>query len=576
MTDVHIYAGTLIASHSDRTATGLLVPYGEECSSNLGRFAVEPGAITIPSDVTGLALNTDHERESVVGGVTRLEETPTGIVGHFAFAATPEGDRALADARAGRRAKLSVEAKNMVIRAGKAVGGRIFGAALVKAGAFPSATLLAAAVDLDEQPADDTTDDEAVTTTEHNESEYTDAQGITWRRVEDVETTTEQDKTTTTTTVVEETEDPEAPETEEEEEPVTTATAPATLTARRSKAAAPAAPSFGQIMRAINEVKSGRGNDTLLAMLRTNAGPGSETLFAALNSIPYTSAGGANGAAPTVGEVINPFPQWIGQLWDGLAYTRDIIDLLGTAELTAATIAGWKWETKPEGGDWSGNKTNVPSNTPKAVPFSAGTHYWAGAHDHANEYRHFSNPEYWESYYNAMRESYARWSNEYALTEVVQSATAVAADAVPAGLTAGLSYLIDGIVEVIDGDALPNFAIVEKDLYKAMLKTTNNNVLGYLDASLGFDNGTLAGSGFTIRAKSRYTARDEETNAATVTPFEGVIVGAKEAVTVYELPGVPIRIEAEDLVKGGLDTGLFGYTGHVTHKAEALVHVTGA
>jgi hypothetical protein len=564
MTDAHIYAGTLIASLNDRTASGLLVPYGEECSSNLGRFAVEPGSITIPSDVTGLSLNTEHDRESVVGGVTRLEETPQGVVGHFAFAATPEGDRALADARAGRRSKLSVEAKHMIIRAGKAVSGRIFGAALVREGAFPSATLLAAAVDVGDEDEEVEGEGDGTTTTSHDESEYTDENGVTWRRVADTETTVEGDKTTTTTTVVEETEDPS---TEEEEEPVANATAPGTLTARRTKGTAPAAPSFGQMMRNIHEVSQGRGDATLFASIRDNAGPDKHTLFAALNDIVYTQADGK-----AIGQVLNPFPQWIGQLWDGLAYVRDVVDLLGSSELTAATIAGWSWDVKPAGDDWKGNKTAVPSNTPKVKPYTAPTWYFAGAHDHANEFRHFSNPEYWESYYLAMRESYARWSNQRALTTVVQSATAVVPDAVPANLATGLSYLVDGVAEVIDADALPNFALVEKALYKQMLKTTNNNVLGYLNAALGLEEGSLEGTGFKIRPKAKYTARDAA-DVASVKDFKGVLVGAKEAVTFYELPGVPIRIEAEDLVKGGLDTGLFGYAGAVTHKSKALIHV---
>lgn len=567
MTDAHIYAGTLIASLTDRTASGLLVPYGEECSSNLGRFAVDPGTIAIPSDVTGLSLNTEHDRESVVAAITRLDDTPQGVVGHFSFAATPEGDRALADARAGRRSKLSVEAKHMIIRAGKAVSGRIFGAALVREGAFPSATLLAAAVDVgDEDETDEGDEDEgeATTTTSHDESEFTDENGVTWRRVADTETTVNGDQTTTTTTVVEEIEDPS---TEEEEEPVANATAPGTLTARRTKGTAPAAPSFSQMMRNLHEVNQGRGDATLFAALRDNAGPGGSTLFAALNDIVYTQADGK-----ALGQVIKPFPQWIGQLWDGLAFVRDVVDLLGTSELTAATIAGWSWDTKPGGDDWKGNKTDVPSNTPKVKPFSAPTWYWAGAHDHANEFRHFSNPEYWEAYFLAMRESYARWSNHRALTTVVQNATAVVPDAVPAGLATGLSYLVDGVAEVIDADALPNFALVEKNLYKQMLKTTNNNILGYLNAALGLEEGSLEGTGFKIRPKARYTARNQA-DVKTVTDFKGVLVGAKEAVTFYELPGVPIRVEGEDLVKGGLDTGLFGYAGAVVHKSKALVHV---
>jgi hypothetical protein len=55
-----------------------------------------------------------------------------------------------------------------------------------------------------------------------------------------------------------------------------------------------------------------------------------------------------------------------------------------------------------------------------------------------------------------------------------------------------------------------------------------------------------------------------------------VLVGSREAATSYELPGSPIRVEALDMVKGGIDVGLFGYHAVVLHDAGALALVTPA
>jgi len=82
MTDVvTIDAGTLTASVQDRVVTGLLLPYGEQCRSNLGTFSVDPGTFTMPEDVPGiLGLNVEHVREQPVGRGMTLLDTPQGVV----------------------------------------------------------------------------------------------------------------------------------------------------------------------------------------------------------------------------------------------------------------------------------------------------------------------------------------------------------------------------------------------------------------------------------------------------------------------------------------------------------------
>lgn len=52
-----------------------------------------------------------------------------------------------------------------------------------------------------------------------------------------------------------------------------------------------------------------------------------------------------------------------------------------------------------------------------------------------------------------------------------------------------------------------------------------------------------------------------------------VVVGSKMAATVRTLPGSPIRVSAQDIVKGGIDEAFFGYYAIETHAASAIQYV---
>jgi hypothetical protein len=85
--------------------------------------------------------------------------------------------------------------------------------------------------------------------------------------------------------------------------------------------------------------------------------------------------------------------------------------------------------------------------------------------------------------------------------------------------------------------------------------------MGYLNAALGLTEGDL--EGFIIRPSASVTAGK-------------VLVGCREAVTVLELPGVPIRVDALDLARGGVDKAAFGYAGVQINDALGLQLVTAA
>lgn len=61
MPDIQIEGGEVLANLDERTLTGLLLPYGEEGRTNVGRFTVMAGDIAIPEDPSVVSINEDHE-----------------------------------------------------------------------------------------------------------------------------------------------------------------------------------------------------------------------------------------------------------------------------------------------------------------------------------------------------------------------------------------------------------------------------------------------------------------------------------------------------------------------------------
>lgn len=530
-TTAQIETGTLYANVAQRIVSGLLLPYGEQGKTNLGKFSINAGAVTIPSDPSIVTVNTQHDRENPVGRATELLDTAAGIVGTFSIAATPEGDTVLAEIASGKRSKLSAEVKNIVIRAGQAVSGSLFGAAIVEQGAFPSAALLAsdtpdAVVNVNDQG-------EVILEVDENPDAIL------------VETVLP-DGTLATSVYTEDTATPPTDPTQNGATPVASATAPAQLQAHRSTPEA----SLSTIAATLTNARR-NGARSMYAEL--NSMPDSEaaaTLFGALSDIKISGTG-------AVGTAITQ-PQWIGELWSGRSFERKIIPLIGSDTLSALKISGWRWTVKPQVSTWAGNKSNVPSNSPATESYEVDAQRYAGGHDVAKEYRDFDVPGFWEGYFKGMTESYSAATDEATLAALLTGATPVVATSATENLA--WSRIIDGIDSIIE-KTVPTFAIIAKDLYRDLLMTKNNDALSYLNATVGFEVGSS--TGFQLIPSS-------------FIPAGSVLVGSREAATSHELPGAPIRVEALDMVKGGVDVGLFGYHAVVLHDAGALALVAPA
>jgi hypothetical protein len=530
--------GLFAVDADTRTVRGLLVPYGERSRLTVSKTKplwFNPGDLAIPRDPSVVGLNRLHDRFDPMGhGVEIVDrrDAPSGVVAEFRIADTPEGDDWLSDH--GTLVRLSPEVRNIRRRPDGSATAELTGAALVDEGAFASAGLFALGT------VEETTD-ELVAGVEETPDDEPEETPDAAPAVEDNEPDDEDDPV------------------DQEGNPVGNAPVPDTLAGGGTPPTPNTDGSARAMFRAMSAVASGHATPAVIAQLQTNWGGVGEAGLFALNDVDYDGTDGLALGASGAGRMTRP--QWLGEVLDGTEYRALFAPLFGHGDLTSLYMQGWKWNVKPKGGAWSGNKAAIPSNAPTVTPVSEPASRWAGGHDHAREHVDFGTPGYFESYYAAMVEDYLRWLDEdVVLTELLAAATEVEADN-PSGLTIGsaMSKLVDGAASVVAAGLIPTFAILPTAEWKSILKTPDNATLGYLNAALGLDEGTLDNAGFVIRPSSDVT---------------NPIVGARSAATVYELAGSPIRAEALNIANGGIDTGLFGYGGLLVTNAAGIVEVT--
>lgn len=580
MTNVQIDAGTLTASREDRTVTGLLVPYGEEARSNLGRFKAGTGSFTVPTDLAGMSLNVEHERERVVGAPAVIRETPKGLVATFSIARTAEGDAALADIESGKRKHLSAEVADVVIRAGRAIGGRLFAAALVEEPAFPSATLLAAAVDTPEEPVD-------ATYTSHSEDEFTDENGDKWRRVWDSESTTnttvDTDGTiteTTTSTYVEETTPVETStdttDTDTEEDAVSV---PNTLTAGKASATVQQRPvELRTLFAAMNRAKVRQATNEDLAllaasssMLAGNPEQIASTLMAALSDIKISGSG----SLPAGGAAIQP--NWVGQLDQGIAYERQFVPLAKTGtDITAEGKKGYKVHRGTAGapvdsyasaGSWAGNKAAISSGTGWTDPFTSVLDRFAFGDDVAREYYDLPGGEaVLAAFFALIKEDHLVWSDEIArLIWITMAGTPTAKSAaIPTDYPEALGIVMQAIRRVNRQKAdkrrdRASFVIVNDEAAEAIDFTPFEKIPEFIKFSWNLDRSDLKAGDIVLVNGD---------NGITGSP--AALAGAGYALELDELAGGPLWIDALNIANGGVDRAIHGYLQSFQVRPEAV------
>ena len=506
------------AEQTKRTVTGLVVPWNTPGRTSAGPVSVAEGAVKLPADLGRVKLLRDHSDTanfSPVGYATAAEVTDEGLKMSFRIAEGDDGDAALADVKNRVRDALSVELVDTKVTNGTLKSGNLTAVALVPIPAFAEARvemLTAAATDPVE---DDEDDDELDQDVEDDETVDPAADG------ELVIETDEQLETTDTET--DPVEDDEDDETEKENN-----------TMPKNKLAAARVPS-GLKVNQKPALTFSQAVETIANMRTGNASP---ELTAALADITRS-------ANPAVSA-----PQWLGELWEGSEYQREIIPTMTIKPLTKLKAVGWRWTQKPEIEDYAGDKTEIPTNEVATEPVETTANRMAVGHDIDRAYFDFNETEFLEGFFRARTIDYAMKSDAKAaafLNTSASTGTTVASEPDLLHAAARARLVVKRQVRVE-----PSAYLVHPNSLFGLFDITQLDNPAYLDL-LGVK-------------PERFIATD-------LVPENEVIAYAKESVTWFELPGSPIRVDAERIDLGGRDSAVFAYWATLLNNQSGIVRV---
>ena len=245
-------------------------------------------------------------------------------------------------------------------------------------------------------------------------------------------------------------------------------------------------------------------------------------------------------------------PEWVGELWSGVPYEREIVNLLTTAELKGPKAVGYRWKTKPTMAKWEGDKKAIHSSRAEVEQVNVDATYWAGGHDIDRRFWDFGQVELLAAYWAAMVESYAIETDKDTAAWLVTEAAKQPAITAPDALRAATK----GALRVRKNVRCPaSFVLVSIDDVESLMDFTRLDMPEYMNLTPVSDPSTWVPSEFVEKGT--------------------MIVGCKQSATFYELGGgAPIRVEAENIAQGGRDVGGFGYTARILNRPEGLVKVT--
>jgi len=589
---IHIEGGEVFANLTDRTITGLLIPFDEVGNTNIGKFTVTASSeIKLPSDPDIIGINTDHERSAGVGRALAAWYETDGIHATFRIANTPEGDAALADAKnkTGKRRALSGEF-DAIIKAGHAIAGRLWGAALVERGAFPSAQVLAA--DTEESSYDSSyswTDEDG------NTIEYTDSSTTT----EEIDETEDGRRRVTRTTIsISEELVQESDDDDDDEEPVDDETdddpvddeepdeEPTLATHRNKGKTVKTKPVPTSVLAGTNAPKTAGALTAprlpskmevlgALADYQTSKSIESRNVLAALVDIKTSGAA----SLPDGGTALQP--DWVGQIIEGVGFQRQYLPLgrVGT-DISIAGKAGFKMKRGTAAapldtfdGEWAGNKAAVNSYNGFTQTAGSSRRNFAIANDIAREFYDLpGGAPVIAAFIELIVEDYFVQTDAWALSDWITAAGALVAPAT-ADYTASVPEIVGQITQGIlavkkqksDGRRdIPSFAIVNEVGFSQLAYAAggDENLPAFLSLAISdLSKGKVAGNVDVVQGDTGIA------NSASA------IVGADYAIEFDELGAQPIQIDALDIANGGLDRAVHGYLQTFIKRPEAVVHV---
>jgi HK97 family phage prohead protease len=256
------------------------------------------------------------------------------------------------------------------------------------------------------------------------------------------------------------------------------------------------------------------------------------------------------------GEGWGPREGWMGEVWQAANTGRPWITALGTPkQLTTMKLKGWAWDVRPKVGKYTGNKTEVPTNKPKTKPVEADAERWAGGWDVDRIFFDLGDPSFLTSFWTAAAAEYDADSDADIATKMLAASTHTGYN--PTAIAAIGAIAAD--LRKIGARATSIF--LAEDVFDEYANLKQADVPFWLANATGV---SLAEAEATI-ADLKIEA-DVQLDTGDVVGFD------RRAADVHEK--TPIKLQAQDIARGGIDLGFFSYGGLVVNDPRAIVRRT--
>ncbi|MFW0790099.1 hypothetical protein [Gordonia sp. CPCC 205333] len=529
-TSIHAVASPdVTAAAETRIVSGLVLPWDTIGHTTAGPLEISRGGTRLPRELSRCKLHFKHtgtEGHRPVGYATAYDFRDDGLHMSFKVAETPEGDAALRQITEGVFDAFSAELSAIQRQGNIVVDSAMTGVALVDTPAYADARISSIQAAFTPIIKGDNTTMNVEAFIRYLISQgKTDAEART-AAVANGFTQADVDAITIA---------PAAPAAPADQPPAVPAleSAAAAYTPPRAAivpAGVQAAPAAPTVVHA-----SAHEAAQTLAMMVT--GKRADVAHAALADITNS---GMTDALP---------PGWLGEMWTGPAKTRKLAPLLNYKPLRHWRLQGFRWKEKPLVAEYAGDKTEIPTNPVSIEPYEAEATRWAGGHDLDRKFYDFGDAEILESYWAAMHESYAVVTDRKAGLFTIANAKAITHPKAT-DLIRSMVALRGKLDDAVGVD--PSYYLANPDDAFALLDVTAANVSAFIDM---------------------FDVDPRKIKWSNAVPAGTLVAGARPAITLHELPGSPLRVEAEHISHGGRDRAMFGYTAFTVDNPDAIVKV---
>lgn len=493
-----------------RTIEGTIVPFNIDARrTSYGKpVRFTPGCLIVPKDLSRVKLLEDHDHGRPVGYALSLDQNDTHARARFQVPPGAAGDQALAAARDHLRDGLSV---GVDIRRGNlSEDGNTY---IVSEAVINEVSLCSI-------PA---FEDARVTRVTASQQQPTDP-------ADDPDEPDEDD-------VDDQDTDPDDVDPDEDTQEETNMPKPKTPAGQFNQA-----PAFHGTKTG-SKITLSAAFDAIAAAVQT-ASSASEVQAALTDILP----------AADVGKGLLTEAQ-IGELWQARGAETPYVDFAYTRkQLTSGLkMMGWAWNARPSVGDYTGNKTEIPSSTASTKPIEASVARMAGGWDVDRIYVDLADGAMLNELVNMAIQDYGDKINAKARAGLLAAATTVTTNDLD--LSGVLTSVGAASTEI---GARIDYLAMAADVWSDFAGLTALEVPWWLRTTEGINIGQSQGNVGNVKLWV-----DPDLTAGTW------VAGDKRAANWWD-KNPPIRVQAVDLPRGGVDVAVFGYYASVVSETRAV------